>query len=80
MDTEVFNKLVKNVSLGREHSNYFLYEDTVCQIVCNRFPASNADNYRLVSIECDSEDYPFIDMPLMQVDLLKLAMLVQQPI
>ena len=76
MNTELFNKLTANVSIGREHKSFFKYNDEVCKIVCSSFPATDEDFY-LESIETDSCGVPYESRPLLDVYEDKLIILVE---
>lgn len=78
MNTELFNKLTANVSIGREHKSFFKYNDEVCKIVCSSFPATDEDFY-LESIETDSEGMPYESRPLLDVYEDKLTILIEKP-
>ena len=79
MKQEIFDRLTKGVSIGREHPNYFEYDGEVCQLVCKRFP-SRPQDYALISIERDEYGLPYTDTTLLHMNPELITMLVANPI
>ena len=79
MDKDLFDHLITGVSLGREHTNYFIYAGELCTLECHRFPATDKD-YVIVSVSKDEQDSPDMITPLLSVDPKNLKMLIEQEI
>ena len=77
MDKKLFKKLTKDVSIGREHTNLFLYKDEVCMLKCIRSPHTD-DDFRIVSIEQNEYGYPYTFIKLLDVDVSELKMLIEK--
>ena len=79
MDKQIFNELTKNVSIGREHPDYFIYDEEVCHLKCNCFPSKEED-FCLVSVESNEDGQPYVYARLLDTDHNNITMLVKKEI
>lgn len=76
MPDDLFDALISRVSIGIEHPNLFMYDESVCYLRCLALPATKKD-YAIVSVETDDAGYPYIEVPLMDIEPKNLKMFVE---